>query len=108
MDLKLKGKTAFVAGSSRGLGYAVARGLLMEGCQVAINARNNSSLESAANKLRVETGGVVVPLVGDVTDAVVPAQLINSATSALGSLDLLVTNAGGPPTGSFESIEDSI
>jgi 3-oxoacyl-[acyl-carrier protein] reductase len=108
MDLKLKGKSAFVAGASRGLGYAVARGLLMEGCRVAINARNNSNLESAANKLRAETGGEVVPLAGDVADPVIPAQLINSTINALGSLDLLVTNAGGPPAGQFESIEDDV
>lgn len=108
MDLKLKGKTAFVAGASRGLGYAVARGLLLEGCRVAINGRNNSNLESAADKLRAETGGEVVPLAGDVADPVLPAQLITSATLALGSLDLLVTNAGGPPSGQFETIEDSI
>ena len=106
MDLKLKGKTAFVAGASRGLGYAVARGLLMEGCSVAINARNNANLESAANKLRAETGGVVVALDGDVADPAIPAQLIYSAVNALGSLDLLVTNAGGPPAGQFELIED--
>jgi 3-oxoacyl-[acyl-carrier protein] reductase len=106
MDLKLKGKTAFVAGSSRGLGYAVARGLLMEGCKVAINARNPASLEAAANKLREETGGEVVPLEGDVADPAVPAKLINSTVNTLGSLDLLVTNAGGPPAGQFESIED--
>lgn len=108
MDLKLKGKTAFVAGASRGLGYAVVRGLLMEGCRVAINGRNNSNLEKAANNLRAETGGMVVPLVGDVADPATPAQLITSATNALGSLDLLVTNAGGPPAGSFESIDDSL
>jgi len=108
MDLKLKGKTAFVAGASRGLGYAVARGLLMEGCRVAINGRNNANLESAANKLRSETGGEVVPLAGDVAVPAIPAQLINSVINALGSLDLLVTNAGGPPAGQFESIEDDV
>jgi 3-oxoacyl-[acyl-carrier protein] reductase len=108
MDLKLKGKNAFVAGSSRGLGYAVARGLLKEGCRVAINSRNSASLESAADKLRAETGGEVVPLAGDVADASIPEQLIHSAVHALGSLDLLVTNAGGPPAGQFESFDDTV
>lgn len=108
MDLHLKGKTALIAGASRGLGYAVARGLLLEGCRVAINGRNIASLESAANKLRAETGGEVVPVPGDVADPVIPAQLINSAIKALGNLDLLVTNAGGPPAGQFESFDDAV
>jgi len=108
MDLKLKGKNAFVAGASRGLGYAVAHGLLMEGARVVINGRNISNLETAANKLRSDTGGEVVSLAGDLTDPVIPAQLIKSVIEAFGSLDLLVTNAGGPPAGQFETIEDTI
>jgi 3-oxoacyl-[acyl-carrier protein] reductase len=107
MDLHLKGKSAFVAGSSRGLGYAVARGLLLEGCRVVINGRNAAKLKSVAEKLQLETGGEVVPLSGDVSDPSIPANLVKSAIEALGNLDLLVTNAGGPPPGQFESIEDS-
>jgi 3-oxoacyl-[acyl-carrier protein] reductase len=78
----------------------------MEGCRVVINARNPASLEAAANKLRAETGGEVVPFAGDVADPAVPAQLINSTLNALGSMDLLVTNAGGPPAGQFDLIAD--
>jgi 3-oxoacyl-[acyl-carrier protein] reductase len=106
MDLHLKGKTAFIAASSRGLGFAIAHGLLTEGCRVAINGRNPATLEAAADKLRMVTGGEVVPIPGDVADPHMPAQLITSALNALGSLDLLVTNAGGPPSGSFESIDE--
>jgi len=108
MDLKLKGRTAFVAGSSRGLGYAVARGLLNEGCKVAINGRNPASMEAAAKKLRAETGGEVFPMGGDVAEPAIPVQLIDSTQKAFGSLDLLVTNAGGTPAGQFEKIEDEL
>jgi 3-oxoacyl-[acyl-carrier protein] reductase len=74
---------------------------------VAINGRNSANLESAANVLRAETGGEVVPLAGDVADPAIPAQLIQSATNALGGLDLLVTNSGGPQPGLFESHDDA-
>ena len=106
MDLKLRGKTAFIAGSSRGLGYAVARGLLLEGCKVVINGRNQANLESAAQTLHFESGGEVLALVGDVSDPYVPAELIRTTGKTFGSLDLLVTNAGGPPASPFEKIED--
>jgi 3-oxoacyl-[acyl-carrier protein] reductase len=107
MDLHLKGKTAFIAGASRGLGFAIARGLLAEGCRVAINSRNPASLEAATDKLRTLTGGEVVPVPGDVADPKTPVQLISDTINSLGSLDLLVTNAGGPPAGQFESIDEA-
>jgi len=107
MDLQLKGKSAFIAGASRGLGYAVARVLLLEGCRVVINGRNESNLAEAATKLCAETGGEVIPLSGDVSDPAVPSQLIQSTVDHLGGLDLLVTNAGGPPPGPFEALDDS-
>ena len=106
MDLDLKGKSAFIAGSSRGLGYAIARGLLNEGCQVSINGRNDQNLEKSANLLQSETGGTVFHFVGDVTDPDIPVHIINSACNSMGGLDLLVTNSGGPPPGLFESLND--
>lgn len=107
MDLHLEGKRALVAGASRGLGYATARGLAMEGCRVAINSREQDNIKSAAQKLTDETGSQIVPLVGDVTERTVPERLIQAAVDILGGLDLLVTNAGGPPVGSFESFDDA-
>lgn len=106
MDLKLKGKRALVLGASRGLGYATARGLALEGCNVAINARDKSNLEEAARVLETETGVQIIPVPGDVTDPKFPQTLINDTVDNLGGLDLLVTNAGGPPSGPFESIQD--
>lgn len=107
MDLNLAGKRAFIAGASRGLGYAVARGLAREGAVVTINSREAAKLELAAEALRKETGAQVFALAGDVIDPQAPARLIEQAVQAMGGLDLLVTNAGGPPPGRFEVFDDA-
>jgi 3-oxoacyl-[acyl-carrier protein] reductase len=107
MDLQLANKRALVAGASRGLGYALARGLALEGCQVAINSRDLDSLTGAAKALSEETGSEVVPLVGDVADPTVPQELVRGAVEAFGGLDLLVTNSGGPPVGAFDGFDDA-
>lgn len=106
MDLKLKGKRALISGSSRGLGYAVALGLAFEGVDIAINSRSPEKLAAAAKEINQETGARVVPLVGDVADSAIPAELVAQAAEALGGLDLLVTNSGGPPSGKFETFDD--
>jgi 3-oxoacyl-[acyl-carrier protein] reductase len=107
MDLKLRGKRALVTGASRGLGFATARGLAQEGCRVAINSRDHEKLANAAMKISEETGVDVFPLAGDVSDPRVPERLVKLAVEAMGGLDLLVTNAGGPPPGKFEAIDDA-
>ena len=61
MDLGLKGRTAFVAGASRGLGAATARQLASEGANVAINGRNGERLTATADAIRQETGAAVLP-----------------------------------------------
>ena len=106
MDLKLRDKRALVTASSRGLGFATARGLALEGCRVAINSRDHERLANAAMKISAETGVDVFPLVGDVSEGMVPERVVQQAVEALGGLDLLVTNAGGPPPGKFEAIDD--
>jgi 3-oxoacyl-[acyl-carrier protein] reductase len=108
MDLGLTGKRALVTGASRGLGYAIALILGGEGCHLAINSRNAANIQTAADRLHQTTGAVVTPLVGDVADPRLPDRLIGEAVTALGGLDLLVTNSGGPPAGKFESFEDSV
>jgi 3-oxoacyl-[acyl-carrier protein] reductase len=107
MDLGLHGKRALVTGASRGLGYATARLLAQEGCQVAINSRNPQSLAEAARNISSEAGTKVYPFPGDVSDPAVPDQLIRQSAEALGGLDLLLTNSGGPPSGKFANFDDA-
>ena len=106
MDLKLQGKRALVTGASRGLGYAIARTLANEGASIALNSRSTDSLFEAAEDLAQTSGVQVQALPGDVTDPTVPDRLVTRTVEQLGGLDLLVTNAGGPPSGKFESFDD--
>ena len=106
MDLGLKDKCAFIAGSSRGLGFATALTLAREGCKVAVNSREQEKATAAAEKITTETGTQAYGLAGDVSDASAAETLIKSAVDSLGGLDILVTNAGGPPAGSFELFDE--
>jgi len=106
MDLGLKGKRALVVGSSRGLGYAVANTLAAEGVYVAISSRNAEKLSASAKQIEAAHGIPVAALPADMSDASAPAKLIAVTVEALGGLDLLVTNAGGPPPGAFESFSE--
>lgn len=108
MDLLLKGKKAFLAGSSRGLGFAAARILAEEGCRVVINGRDEQRLKDSAMLLKSETGIEAGYLAGDVTSAEGARDLIKKAAEIMGGLDLLVTNTGGPPSGKFEAHSEEI
>jgi 3-oxoacyl-[acyl-carrier protein] reductase len=108
MDLQLAGKCALVAGSSRGLGFAISHLLASEGCRVVINGRNAQNLASAAQKLQVETGANIIPIAGDVGQPEFPSLLVTQTLATLGGIDLLVTNAGGPPSGKFEALDDQV
>ena len=101
MDLGLDGKRAAVAAASAGLGLASAKALAAEGVRVAICGRDRARIEAAAS----EVGNGCVPLVADVSDAAGGAAFVAEATGALGGLDILVTNAGGPPAGTFASTD---
>ncbi len=107
MDLKLTHKRALVTGASRGLGHAVARSLALEGCRVVINSRDAARLKTSAAQLTADTGSQVFPVAGDVSEKGIPEYLVQEAVSLLGGLDMLVTNAGGPPAGSFESFDEA-
>lgn len=107
MDFALEDKKALVLGSSRGLGYATARQLSLEGVSVAINGRNAETLRLSAQTISGESKSSVFPIPGDATTQDDPQRIVYEATAALGGLDILVTNAGGPPAGSFESVTDA-
>ena len=106
MDLGLSGKKALVTGSSRGLGFATAHQLAREGCDIVINSRHSSSLDAAKVKISEDTKVEIHPLTGDITQGGKAAEIVNMAADVLDGLDILITNTGGPPTGSIEDIDD--
>ncbi|HEX2698230.1 MAG TPA: SDR family oxidoreductase, partial [Anaerolineales bacterium] len=89
------------------LGYAVAALLAKEGCRIVINSRDEMRVKAAAEKMTKETGAQIAGVVGDVSNPSVPEKLIEQTVKALGGLDLLVTNAGGPPSGAFDSFDEA-
>jgi 3-oxoacyl-[acyl-carrier protein] reductase len=99
MDLGLSGKRAAVAGGSSGLGLASARALAQEGVRVAICGRDRGRVEAAAE----EIGSGSIALVADVSQLEQARGFVAEAREQLGGLDILVSNAGGPPPGTFES-----
>ncbi len=107
MDLHLKDKRVLITGSSRGLGYATALALAKEGCRVAINSRDEAKVCAAAKVIAGETGVQVIGLAGDVADPDVPERLVGESARAFGGLDILITNAGGPPSGAFEFFNEA-
>ncbi len=105
MDLGLADARVFVAASSAGLGAAVARRFCLEGADVAINGRDAERLAAVTEQLIVETGRHVVGVPGDVADRDAVYRMIAWAAERLGGLDILVTNAGGPPPGTFATVQ---
>ena len=101
MDLGINGRAALVSASSAGLGYATAKALAESGCKTVISGRNEERLHKAA-----ETIPNAIPIIGDVSTVEGSIQLVKQANDALGSsIEILVTNAGGPPPGTFETTE---
>ena len=103
MDLGLQGKKALVCGASKGLGYAVAEALMAEGAEVVIHARSEQRLRDAADRLEASTGHKPVWCAADITRAEDRERLFHSATASLGRIELMLVNAGGPPSGPFLS-----
>jgi 3-oxoacyl-[acyl-carrier protein] reductase len=101
MDLGLKDCKAFVAGASKGLGLACAAALAREGARVFICARNAAALARAAAEI-----GAAGHAAADVSRPADVTRVMAEAIAALGGLDCLVTNAGGPPTAPFEKAPD--
>jgi 3-oxoacyl-[acyl-carrier protein] reductase len=101
MDLGISGKRAAVAAASGGLGLATAKALAAEGVAVAICGRDELRIDQAA----AAVGEGCVGLVCDVAGASGGTAFVEAATDALGGVDILVTNAGGPPPGNFASTD---
>jgi 3-oxoacyl-[acyl-carrier protein] reductase len=99
MNLGLKDKAALVAASSRGLGKAIALQLSREGSPVAICARNEKDLLKTKKEIEERAGGRVIAQVADVTDKASIKKLVKFVAAEFGTLEILICNAGGPPSG---------
>ena len=104
MELGLRGKVALVAAASRGLGRAVAEELGAEGASLVLCARGAESLAEACSHIERMTGASVLGVTGDVSSAEDVTRIVGAALERFGRVDILVTNAGGPPAGSFDSL----
>ncbi|HTA49640.1 MAG TPA: SDR family oxidoreductase [Verrucomicrobiae bacterium] len=101
MDLGLKNRVALVAASSQGIGRATAEAFAAEGCRVAMCARNPQTLQAAAEKIRKQYGVDVLAEAFDVGDAAAVSGFVAALVAKFGSVDICVTNAGGPPAKGF-------
>lgn len=108
MDLGLKGKVAFIAGGSQGLGKAVALEMSREGAKIAIGALDDAELPKAVEEIRLATGGEVIGIPTDVSIADQARNFIRQALEHYGTVDILVNNAGGPPDRTFLEIDDDL
>ena len=101
MDLGLRDRRIIVGGASRGLGAAIAEALAAEGARVAVVARPSDDLTATAERI----GGIAIP--ADIGSVDAPAEIAVRALEALGGLDGLVVNSGGPPLGTFAQLDDA-
>lgn len=106
MDLGLRGKVALVAAASQGIGRAAAMGFAREGAKIAICARGEGQLKETAEMIRRETGGDVLALVADMKRLEDIQRFVAKTVEQFGRLDIVVTNAGGPPPGEFTKFTD--
>ncbi len=102
MELGLRGKVALVGASSRGLGYAIAEELAAEGARVMVCARGADGVEGARHAIAAK-GGDVQGVVADVSTLHGIAHVTAETVARFGRVDILVTNAGGPPAGTFDA-----
>jgi 3-oxoacyl-[acyl-carrier protein] reductase len=103
VDLGIRGKVALVAAASRGLGRAIALELATEGANLVLCARGPDALRSAREMIAARTGVDVHTVVADLSDRAHIERVTNEAMTRFGQVDILVTNAGGPPAGTFEA-----
>ncbi len=108
MDLGLSGRVALVCGASSGLGKAVALGLAKEGARLAICSRTEEKLAQAAEEIHRETGADVLAVRADVSVSDEVKQLVGKTVAHYNRLDILVTNAGGPPFGHFADLPEDV
>ena len=103
MDLGVNGKIALVTAASRGLGRGCAEQLAADQCRVAICSRNGAAAQQAAEEIAAQSGAEVLGFGADVSRAEDVDRLLKVVAQSLGDPQILVTNAGGPPPGTFAS-----
>ena len=109
MDLGLKGRRALVMGASRGLGRAIAESLAAEGAHLVVSARSRESLEAACAALRALGAASATAVAADVAEGAQMDVLAEAALAAMGGVDILVQNHGGPPPGpALEVTEEAL
>ncbi|KEA62092.1 3-oxoacyl-[acyl-carrier protein] reductase [Marinobacterium lacunae] len=106
MDLNLKGQVVMIAAASKGMGYATALECAREGAIVSMASRDKQAIESAAETIRQQTGATVKAYTFDAGDAQSIKQWAEDTLRDLGPVKGLLVNAGGPPTGQFDSFDD--
>ncbi len=99
--MDLKGKNVLLTGGSRGLGPVIAAALVKEGCNIALTARSQDSLNTVAETLR-RSGATVVAIQADINSAENRKLLVDIATQKLGQIDILINNAGIETAGAFQ------
>ncbi|MFH1754514.1 MAG: SDR family NAD(P)-dependent oxidoreductase, partial [Candidatus Latescibacterota bacterium] len=107
MNLNLNNRVAAVAAASQGLGFAAALELSREGATVGICSRDAGRISQAAERIRGETGGSVLALPVDVSRTQEARAFVDAVAKEFGTLDILVTNAGGPPPGALDDIDEA-
>ena len=106
MDLNLKGKTALVTGASIGIGRGIALALAREGARLAIVARRANLLEELAGEIVAAGGAKPVLVVEDLVQEGAPARIAKAALDGLGSVDILINNAGGSRPFKIDATEE--
>ncbi|BEU27515.1 SDR family NAD(P)-dependent oxidoreductase [Paraburkholderia sp. 22B1P] len=107
MDLQLTGKNALVTGASQGIGKSIAFALARNGANVAICSRSKGPLEETAEEIASETGRRVVAIPADLSKTEDATAFVKQANEALGSVDILINNAGSSPGGVIETLSDA-
>ena len=108
MDLGIKGRVAFIAGGSQGLGKAVATQLGKEGAKLVICALDDPELPKAVEEVRAASGAEIIGVPADLTDSEQARNFIRKGIEHFGTADILVNNAGGPPSKTFLEIDEDL
>lgn len=105
MDLGIRGHVALIQGAGRGIGRGIAESLAREGCDVVITARTMASLEETARNIQNMHGVSVVKVAADSGDHRENAKTLGAVIESFGRLDIVVANGGGPPSGTFATLD---